>query len=189
MASGARGAYRWVSQSVFRLVITLQPGDALMALSPFHLTQQVLFTGFISASFLAAAPAGQVVTFGNFIHNVVSLEKSAAFYQDALGLELTGPLPVSQRVFASNPPVARLYGTPGSPMRGFTVRLPDSPGGLEFNQFKDAEQKIVTPRVQDPGATVVVLRVKSLPAAMAKLRENGAPVVTAGGGPAGKEEV
>ena len=70
-----------------------------MARPPSSLTQQVLFTGFISASMLVAAPAGQVVTFGNFIHNVASLEKSAAFYQDALGLELTGPLPISQRVF------------------------------------------------------------------------------------------
>ncbi len=136
---------------------------------------------------LAAAPAGQVVTFGNFIHNVANIEKSAAFYQEALGLELTGAAPVSQRTFASNPPVARLYGTPDSPnMRGFTVRLPDSPGGLEFNQFKDADQKIVAPRVQDPGATVLVLRVKNLPAALAKLRETGAPVITTGGVPAGK---
>ncbi len=157
-----------------------------MARSPSHLTQQVLFAGFLSASMLAAAPAGQVLTFGNFIHNVASLEKSAAFYQDALGLELTGSLPIPQRVFAANPPVAKLYATPGSPMRGFTVRLPDSPGGLEFNQFKDSEQKIVTPRVQDPGATVVVLQVKNLSAALAKLRETGAPVVTAGGVPEGK---
>jgi catechol 2,3-dioxygenase-like lactoylglutathione lyase family enzyme len=151
---------------------------------------RVLFTGAISAFLLAGAPAGVVVTFGNFIHNVASLEKSAAFYHDALGLELTGQAPIAQRAFAANAPVAKLYGTPGSLMRGFTVRLPDSPGGLEFNQFQNATgQKIIAPRVQDPGATVVVLKVKSLQMALAKAREAGAPVVTTGGVLAGKRVV
>ena len=152
--------------------------------------RRVLLTGAISAFLLAGAPAGEVVTFGNFIHNVASLEKSAAFYHDALGLELTGQAPIAERAFAPNAPVAKLYGTPGSLMRGFTVRLPDSPGGLEFNQFQNAiGQKTVAPRVQDPGATVVVLKVKSLDEALAKVREAGATVVTTGGVPAGKTVV
>jgi catechol 2,3-dioxygenase-like lactoylglutathione lyase family enzyme len=152
--------------------------------------RRVLFTSAISAFLLTGAPAGEVVTFGNFIHNVASLEKSAAFYQDALGLELTGQAPVAQRPFAPNAPVAKLYGTPGSSMRGFTVRLPDNPGGLEFNQFQNAAgQKTIAPRVQDPGATVVVLKVRSLDMALAKVREAGATVVTTGGVPAGKTVV
>jgi len=148
--------------------------------------KRVLFTGAVAALLLAGAPVGEVVSFGNFIHNVGSLEKSAALYHDALGLELQGQAPIAQRAFALNAPVARLYGTPGAPMRGFTVRLPDAPGGLEFNEFKDAvEQKTVALRVQDPGATVVVLKVKSLATALAKVREAGAPVITAGGSPVG----
>ena len=76
---------------------------------PSTIPRRVLIMALISVSAFAVTPAGQVVTFGNFIHNVANLEKSAAFYQDALGLELTGPLPIAQRVFASNPPVARSF--------------------------------------------------------------------------------
>jgi catechol 2,3-dioxygenase-like lactoylglutathione lyase family enzyme len=157
-------------------MIIFNTGDTLM--------RRTLFTAVFSALLLSGAPAGQVVTFGNLIHNVASLEDSAAFYHDALGLELAGAMPVAERRFAANPQVARLYGTPGSEMRGFTVRLPDSPGGLEFNQFKEATRSGAMPAVQNPGSTVVVLKVKNLAATLAKVHAIGAAVITPGG-PAG----
>jgi len=144
--------------------------------------KKILLIGALSASLLAADPAGEVVSFGNFIHVVGSLEKSLAFYHDALGLEMQGQAPAS-RPFAANLPVAMLYGTPETQSRFGVVRLPNTPAGLEFGEFKDLNQKVFTPRVQDPGATVLVLKVKSLDAALAKVREAGAPIVSLGANP------
>ena len=92
--------------------------------------------------------------------------------------------------------------SPASPLTIFAVRAPSYAAPAEVRSFAemiahvaDAQLRMCgvvkgeSPTAQDPGATVVVLQVKHLPAALAKLRETGAPVVTAGGVPAGKAVV
>jgi catechol 2,3-dioxygenase-like lactoylglutathione lyase family enzyme len=130
---------------------------------------------------LLAAPAGEVMSAGNFIHVIGNLDRTIAFYRDVLGLELNGqPGP---RPFTENAFVAKLYGTPGAQSRVGTLRLPDAAVALEFVEFKDIDQHNLAPRPQDPGAFVLRLTVRNLDATLARAREAGVSVVTPGGNP------
>src|SRR6185503_9393171 len=69
-----------------------------------------------------AAPAGDVIGIGTFIHSVSDANTSTAFYNELLGVMPNPTAP--PRVFAPNEVVANLYGTPGTPYRGGTIRIP-----------------------------------------------------------------
>jgi hypothetical protein len=70
-----------------------------------------------------------------------------------------------------------LYDAKGSQSRVAVFKIPGSPLGLEFVEFKDAVQKPFRPRIQDPGASLLAIPVRDIPSVMAKLKEDGAPVV------------
>ncbi len=123
-----------------------------------------------------AAAFGQspVVGVGTFIHVVANLDKTMQFYGDRLGLELNGaPGP---RAFAPNAVVENLYDAKGSQSRVAVFKVPGSPLGLEFAEFKDAVQKPFRPRMQDPGASLITIPVRDVSSVMAKLKADGAPV-------------
>jgi catechol 2,3-dioxygenase-like lactoylglutathione lyase family enzyme len=116
-----------------------------------------------------------VVGVGTFIHVVANLDKTMQFYGDRLGLELNGaPGP---RAFAANAVVENLYDAKGSQSRVAVFKIPGSPLGLEFAEFKDAVQKPFRPRLQDPGASLLSISVGDVGSVMAKLKEDGTPVV------------
>lgn len=99
-----------------------------------------------------------MVGVGTFIHVVADLDKTIRFYGDRLGLELTGaPGP---RTFAPNPVVESLYDAKGSQSRVAVFKIPGSPLGLEFVEFKGVSQKPFRPGVQDPGASILALPVR-----------------------------
>jgi catechol 2,3-dioxygenase-like lactoylglutathione lyase family enzyme len=128
-----------------------------------------------SASVFAQAP---VVGVGTFIHVVANLDKTIRFYGDRLGLEMNGaPGP---RAFAANAVVESLYDAKGSQSRVAVFKIPGSPLGLEFVEFKDVSQKPFRPRLQDPGASLLAVPVRDVSAVMAKLKEDGAPVISDG---------
>ena len=131
-----------------------------------------------TASLFAQAPAGAspVVGVGTFIHVVANLDKTMRFYGDRLGLEMTGaPGP---RAFSANAVVENLYDAKGSQSRVAVFRIAGSPLGLEFVEFKDASQKPFHPRIQDPGASLLTLSVPDVDSVMAKLKEDGATVIS-----------
>jgi len=124
-----------------------------------------------SAAAFAQAP---VVGVGTFIHVVADLDKTIRFYGDRLGLEMNGaPGP---RAFAANAVVESLYDAKGSQSRVAVFKIPGSPLGLEFVEFKGVAQKPFRPRMQDPGATLLTVPVSDVSSVMAKLKEDGAPV-------------
>jgi len=134
------------------------------------LTTAILFLAGAAAAF-AQAP---VVGVGTFIHVVANLDKTMQFYGDRLGLELNGaPGP---RAFAANAVVESLYDAKGSQSRVAVFKVPGSPLGLEFAEFKDAVQRPFRPRLQDPGASLITIPVRDVRSVMAKLKEDGAPV-------------
>src|ERR1700684_2737403 len=93
-----------------------------------------------SAAAFAQSP---VVGVGTFIHVVANLDKTMQFYGDRLGLELNGaPGP---RAFAANAVVENLYDAKGSQSRVAVFKVPGSPLGLEFVEFKDVSQKPFRP--------------------------------------------
>ncbi len=129
-----------------------------------------------SAAAFAQSP---VVGVGTFIHVVANLDNTMQFYGDRLGLELNGaPGP---RAFAANPVVENLYDAKGSQSRVAVFKVPGSPLGVEFAEFKDAAQKPFRPRIQDPGASLTTIPVRDVNSVIAKLREDGAPVSTRDG--------
>lgn len=141
---------------------------------------RILRTGCISVVaaavlFAQALPPSPVVGVGTFIHVVADLDKTIHFYGERLGLEMTGaPGP---RAFSANEVVENLYDAKGSQSRVAVFRIPGSPLGLEFVEFKGIVQKPFRPRLQDPGASVVSLPIRDVDSVMAKLREDSTPVI------------
>lgn len=138
----------------------------------------------------SAAPAGEVLAPGNFIHVVAHLDKTMAFYHGVLGLEplTAGNAPPAAVKFAVNKPVAQLYAVPPDTAVGVTMyRLPTMGVGLEFAEFRAVGQKNVHPRPQDPGASCVVLTVRQLDPILRRAHAAHVPIVSAGGVPAAAE--
>ena len=125
----------------------------------------------------ASAPPGAVIGVGNFIHVVSDLDKSVAFYQGVLGLEPNGPM----REFALNGPVSFLYHAPGAPVRVAVLRT-GFDMNVELAQFKDTGTP-VRARLQDPGATNLILTVRDLESIMARAKKAGVEVASKGGEP------
>jgi len=132
----------------------------------------------------APAPAAPFVTgFGNFSPMVADLDRTIAFYCDALGLTLsaaesTRPVPWDTEGWHRD-----LHGSQGSPMRFVTARVPGTRLGVEMVEQGAIERHPVTLHIQDPGNVMVVLLVRDVDRIAAAARGVGAPVVTAGGAP------
>jgi catechol 2,3-dioxygenase-like lactoylglutathione lyase family enzyme len=134
-----------------------------------------------SLSVLALAAAStmsaQIVGVGTFIHVVKDLDQTMRFYGTGLGLEARNPGPPP--AFAPNALVEDLYDAKGSQSRVAVFKIPGSPLGLEFVEFKGISQTPVHRGIQDPGANLLVMPVGDAGATMARLKENGATVVNA----------
>jgi len=120
--------------------------------------------------------SGQIVGVGTFIHVVKDLDQTMRFYGTGLGLETRNP--GAAPGFSANALVESLYDAKGSQSRVAVFKVPGSPLGLEFVQFKDVLQKVVRREVKGPGASVLVLSVPDMQATMARLKENGATVIS-----------
>jgi catechol 2,3-dioxygenase-like lactoylglutathione lyase family enzyme len=115
-----------------------------------------------------AAPAGEVLGVGNFIHVVANLDKSIEFYRDAIGLQLTGA--AGPHLFTANAVVSTLYDAPGQ-SRVASLRIPGSEMAVEIVEFKDIASTPARPRLQDPGAIILSLTVPDLNAVAARLKQ------------------
>ena len=72
----------------------------------------------------------------------------------------------------------------GAQTRYVVLKVPGSTLGVELIQYKDIDRKAVSPRFQDPGAGNLMVSVRDLDAALARLEKAGARVITVGGAPA-----
>ena len=77
-----------------------------------------------------------------------------------------------------------LMGLKGAQLRLTNAQVPGSPLRLEFIELKGTDGTPVRPRLQDPGAARLQLRLKDLDATMTKLKAAGFPVISTGGEPA-----
>jgi catechol 2,3-dioxygenase-like lactoylglutathione lyase family enzyme len=131
------------------------------------------------AATAAWAQNGDVLGAGNFTHIVSNLDKSAAFYRDVLGMELSGPVPD----YGSLPEIMRLGNTPGAHNRMVVAKIPGSTLGVELIEYKDIARKPANPRFQDPGAGNLALRVRDIDTLATKLKASGAAILTRAGQP------
>jgi catechol 2,3-dioxygenase-like lactoylglutathione lyase family enzyme len=110
------------------------------------------------------APAGDVVVgSGNFSPIVADLEKSLAFYNDLLG-STTATVPA----WNTDSALLNFLGVPGAQLRFSSVRIPGSTMRVEIVDFKGIDRKAVQTRLQDPGATRLILIVRDVDALLAR---------------------
>jgi catechol 2,3-dioxygenase-like lactoylglutathione lyase family enzyme len=139
-----------------------------------------LLSAAVSARAQAPAPTGLIVGSGNFFSPIVSdLDKAMAFYRDGLGLDIPGA-PANAE---TNAPLRNMFGLPDASLRWAIARPPAMRTGVEIVEISKAEGKRAERRIQDPGAFTLLVLVRDVDAAFAKVKATGAPVVTAGGAP------
>lgn len=133
----------------------------------------------------AAAPAGEVIGVGNYLHIVADAERALTFYKDVLGMDLP-PVPagappvVIPRPYLTTTEIQDLYDASGTPYRVTQAMIAESPMRDENVEWKVEGRKPIRPRLQDPGAGVMVMHVRDLDAIMARVQQAKATVVTSG---------
>jgi catechol 2,3-dioxygenase-like lactoylglutathione lyase family enzyme len=68
-------------------------------------------------------------------------------------------------------------------MRAADLRVPGSRCGIQLVEFETRDRKAVRLRIHDPGAVTLVLLVRDMDAAFARVRAAQVPVITTGGAP------
>ena len=107
----------------------------------------------------AGARPAEVIGIGPLFHIVTDIDRSVALLSRPAGL---APAAAAPRTFAADPELQQLYNLPGGRESATVVRIPGSPLSLEFVEWRDVERSPVQPRVQDPGATILMLTVRDL---------------------------
>ena len=117
-----------------------------------------------------------------FILGVDNLDRSYAFYH-ALGLELDNakalgkPAPLPDMLL-------KLVDVPqGTKFRNMMLKIPNTAFELEVTEFSGMDLHSAKPRIQDPGAAMLIFAVDELDAALATAKKAGGVVLTPGGLP------
>jgi catechol 2,3-dioxygenase-like lactoylglutathione lyase family enzyme len=152
---------------------------------------------FVSACLLFAALApGQsvqpatpnAVKLTKYILGVADLDKSYAFYH-ALGLDLQNNAVQNNAAALAKPNTLNdaLRGLvdvpPGTKFRNMMLKIPNAAFPIEVTEFTAMDVRPAKPRIQDPGASLLVLDVDNLDAALDAAKKAGGEVISAGGSP------
>jgi catechol 2,3-dioxygenase-like lactoylglutathione lyase family enzyme len=130
----------------------------------------------------AQAPGTPGVTrTGNVSPIVADLDKSLAFYEGILRLQVPPVRGGGPRQFFVNPGLHRMFGTTGATERHTDARIPGTSMGIEMIEFRDLDRRVAKPRIQDPGQVTIVLLVRDVDALLGRAKAAGVPVLTPGG--------
>jgi catechol 2,3-dioxygenase-like lactoylglutathione lyase family enzyme/predicted enzyme related to lactoylglutathione lyase len=130
------------------------------------------------------APRPYAVTGACHVSPIVDdLDRSARFYHDLIGLDLVPTPPAGPLPWDEDPGHLHLHGMPQARLRFIGARMPGIRCGVELVEMRGVERAPVRRRIQDPGAVTLILLVRDLDAAFAKLTAAGVPVVSTGGAP------
>jgi catechol 2,3-dioxygenase-like lactoylglutathione lyase family enzyme len=136
-----------------------------------------------TASGQSSAPGGRgaIIGTGTFTAFVDNMDRSLAFYHDVFELEVP-PLPESgQRPYNNpNPQLFAMFDMPGAKERHQSARLPGTRTGVEVMEVQNVDHKTIDLRIQDPGNATLVLLVRDLDAAIARVRQANVAIVTPG---------
>jgi catechol 2,3-dioxygenase-like lactoylglutathione lyase family enzyme len=125
------------------------------------------------------APASGNVVGGRIGLTIENTDQSLKFYHDVLGFE-TKPAPPE---FATDKTIATLINAEGAQWRISNAKIPGSPVGWEFLEFKGVARKPFQLAVPDIGSPAVSVMVKDVNAALEAVKAGGGSVVTVGGQP------
>ena len=151
----------------------------------FCLVAVVTWNSFVLAR-QASLPGEVVVGSGSFSPIVKDVDKSLAFYRSLLGV--APPAQVTPTAFSNDSALANFLGTPTAQIGVATVRIPGTMMNVEIVDFKDIDRKAVQPRLQDPGAVMLILLVRDVDALLGRMKNEGVHVVTTGGLPVNLNE-
>ena len=134
---------------------------------------------------MLAAPAGaqapgRILRPNAVLHSVADLERSVAFYRDAVGLTME---PSPGFPTGASAQIGAAFGTPGATVRAATFSIPGADVRLTLVQFSGVAASPIRQRLQDPGSVKLVVRVRNIDAAFARVRNRVAGVYTEGGAP------
>ena len=113
---------------------------------------------------------------------VENLDRSARFYRE-LGLEVNLPDGNPPLEWDTDPGHLNIHGVPQAKVRFTQGRMPKVQCGVEIVEFGGIDRKPVQRAVQDPGASMLIVRVRDLDKAFNRIAQIKAPIVTAGGAP------
>jgi catechol 2,3-dioxygenase-like lactoylglutathione lyase family enzyme len=128
----------------------------------------------------AASATGNVYGAGIEI-TVDEIEKTAKFLTDGLGFNVR-----VNDSFNDNKLMADTAGTPGAKFRQGSTNIPGAAGAntrLSLIEFRNIERKALDTHVQDPGTSIIQLRVHDLDGMVAKVKAAGGTVISTGGVP------
>lgn len=129
---------------------------------------------------------GEVIGPENLIFTVGDLERSVAFYRDALGLTVrsrTGAAPGLPAPASMSEALSNLTALDGAKLRRVTFDLPGASFGLELAEFTGIARTPYEAAVSDPGAPMLALTVRDVDAVFSALKQAGGRIVTIGGEP------
>lgn len=115
----------------------------------------VLTVGFLVAP-LAGQSSTRAVGLNGYAHIVADLDRSVKFYVDAMGLEM----PRSIRALEATPWVMLAGNTPGARSSAANLRVPGGELTVELISYRDFDTRPARPRLEDPGATTLILKVR-----------------------------
>lgn len=145
-----------------------------------------LFLGALATTTRGQTPANAgptVVMLTGYMIVPDQLEKSAEFYSHLLGLQMPNGDPRARlKWYDVVPFLTEMYGVKER-ARNFTLRVPGADIGVEPMQWSASKGQLLQPRLQDPGASQLVLTVNDVDGLLGWLTKGGAKVVTAGGRP------
>jgi catechol 2,3-dioxygenase-like lactoylglutathione lyase family enzyme len=132
----------------------------------------------------AGTGKGAIVGTGVFTVFVENMDRSLAFYHDVFEMEVP-PLPASgARPYNNpNPRLFQFFDIPGAKERHQSARVPGIRTGVEAMEIQNVQFKTIPLRIQDPGAATLVLVVRDLDAALARVKQANVAIATPGGKP------
>jgi catechol 2,3-dioxygenase-like lactoylglutathione lyase family enzyme len=120
------------------------------------------------------APEGNVHRV-SLAYTIESTEATARFYNDMMGLELSGP-----STFSKDSAMLKLVGAPeGTEFRKLTGVLPGPPAHVEFTEFRGVPRTKFHLRVRDPGAPAMAIQVNNLSGMVDRMRAAGIHLISA----------
>lgn len=132
----------------------------------------------------AAAKQGLVLGTGTFTSFVENMDRSLAFYHDALGMEVPALPESGSRPY--NPSNVQLYAMmdiQGAKERHQSASVPGTNVRLEVMEIQNVEHKTIPLRIQDPGIVTPVLIVRDVDALLTRVKQAQGEVATPGGKP------
>src|SRR5215468_2509912 len=144
----------------------------------------LLLFGGIRKSYAQTAASAEVTGLIGYMVVPDALEKSVEFYHNLLGLQQPGGDPRAKlKWYGVVPFLTDMYGVHGN-ARNFTLPVPGAEFGVEPMQWSESKGKPLHPRLQDPGASQLMLTVHDIDELLGFLTKGGVKTITAGGKPA-----